>query len=561
MVALIDTRGRLRGFAPAPGLRDRERGEGDAAGGLPARLGNRAAGRRRARRRSDPMIKVSDNDAAGHRLRPGRRRGPLRPRKPARHARLLRAGYWANAYFSAADQARFFLDRQARAAALARLRAQAAVVDRLLPALGLLALSRCAAASRRFFKGGWRGTGRRRAGARGGAVRARAHALLDGGADGRQPVARLRARRRCAGWRSGSSTASALAALRCALDGRPAPRPPAAPASSTCTATGLASAWSSPTSPAQPDRAPAARLLPRLGAAARPGRPRPRPACSATCAGAASASWCWTPTARRARHGRSCAGRGAAAEATSWAPTSPAAAATTPAAPWTSPSCAPRDGKRLRMGRATTSSARARTRSTRRGRGAPQPTGAEARDGALRLQRATGASGGISRHRVRALRYLDLTFGCQVAIMEIWPGRGSAEGRARADQPHRRATSTATRARSPTRIAARARRGRRARGVPRAGADRLPARGPAAEDRASWTRAAAALAGAGRADARTSSRWSASPSSAEDVYNAAAVLADGEVAAIYRKMYLPNYGVFDEQRYFQSGAEAGHRSS
>ena len=47
------------------------------------------------------------------------------------------------------------------------------------------------------------------------------------------------------------------------------------------------------------------------------------------------------------------------------------------------------------------------------------------------------------------------------------------------------------------------------------------------------------------------------PESAEDVYNAAAVLADGEVAAVYRKMYLPNYGVFDEQRYFQTGAEAG----
>jgi NAD+ synthase (glutamine-hydrolysing) len=47
------------------------------------------------------------------------------------------------------------------------------------------------------------------------------------------------------------------------------------------------------------------------------------------------------------------------------------------------------------------------------------------------------------------------------------------------------------------------------------------------------------------------------PESADDVYNAVAVLADGEVAAIYRKMYLPNYGVFDEQRYFQSGAEAG----
>ncbi len=46
------------------------------------------------------------------------------------------------------------------------------------------------------------------------------------------------------------------------------------------------------------------------------------------------------------------------------------------------------------------------------------------------------------------------------------------------------------------------------------------------------------------------------PEAAEDVYNSAAVLADGEVAALYRKMYLPNYGVFDEQRYFQSGSEA-----
>jgi len=47
------------------------------------------------------------------------------------------------------------------------------------------------------------------------------------------------------------------------------------------------------------------------------------------------------------------------------------------------------------------------------------------------------------------------------------------------------------------------------------------------------------------------------PERADDVYNSAAVLADGEVVAVYRKMYLPNYGVFDEQRYFQSGSEAG----
>ena len=43
------------------------------------------------------------------------------------------------------------------------------------------------------------------------------------------------------------------------------------------------------------------------------------------------------------------------------------------------------------------------------------------------------------------------------------------------------------------------------------------------------------------------------PELADDVYNACAVLAGGSVQAIYRKVFLPNYGVFDEQRYFQSG--------
>jgi NAD+ synthase (glutamine-hydrolysing) len=38
-----------------------------------------------------------------------------------------------------------------------------------------------------------------------------------------------------------------------------------------------------------------------------------------------------------------------------------------------------------------------------------------------------------------------------------------------------------------------------------------------------------------------------------DAYNAAAVCAEGRVQAIYRKVNLPNYGVFDEVRYFQHG--------
>ncbi len=40
-----------------------------------------------------------------------------------------------------------------------------------------------------------------------------------------------------------------------------------------------------------------------------------------------------------------------------------------------------------------------------------------------------------------------------------------------------------------------------------------------------------------------------------DIYNAAAVIYDGKVVGIYRKMYLPNYGVFDEDRYFAAGSE------
>ena len=41
----------------------------------------------------------------------------------------------------------------------------------------------------------------------------------------------------------------------------------------------------------------------------------------------------------------------------------------------------------------------------------------------------------------------------------------------------------------------------------------------------------------------------------KDIYNAAAVLLDGKVIAKYHKNHLPNYGVFDEVRYFQRGNE------
>jgi NAD+ synthase (glutamine-hydrolysing) len=40
-----------------------------------------------------------------------------------------------------------------------------------------------------------------------------------------------------------------------------------------------------------------------------------------------------------------------------------------------------------------------------------------------------------------------------------------------------------------------------------------------------------------------------------DLANACAVLADGRVQGVYRKHFLPNYGVFDEHRYFQEGRD------
>jgi len=39
----------------------------------------------------------------------------------------------------------------------------------------------------------------------------------------------------------------------------------------------------------------------------------------------------------------------------------------------------------------------------------------------------------------------------------------------------------------------------------------------------------------------------------DDIYNAAAIIHNQQLLGIQRKVYLPNYGVFDENRYFQAG--------
>ena len=45
---------------------------------------------------------------------------------------------------------------------------------------------------------------------------------------------------------------------------------------------------------------------------------------------------------------------------------------------------------------------------------------------------------------------------------------------------------------------------------------------------------------------------------APGAHNSLAVLAGREVAGVYRKVHLPNYGVFDERRYFRPGTEAAN---
>jgi NAD+ synthase (glutamine-hydrolysing) len=47
------------------------------------------------------------------------------------------------------------------------------------------------------------------------------------------------------------------------------------------------------------------------------------------------------------------------------------------------------------------------------------------------------------------------------------------------------------------------------------------------------------------------------PEPARDLYNAAAVCAHGTVQGVYRKHLLPNYAVFDEQRYFEESSTDG----
>jgi NAD+ synthase (glutamine-hydrolysing) len=43
----------------------------------------------------------------------------------------------------------------------------------------------------------------------------------------------------------------------------------------------------------------------------------------------------------------------------------------------------------------------------------------------------------------------------------------------------------------------------------------------------------------------------------DDIFNAAAIACDGQLIDVYHKSFLPNYGVFDEDRYFRQGDSVG----
>ncbi|HLM08764.1 MAG TPA: M15 family metallopeptidase [Thermoleophilaceae bacterium] len=155
--ALIDTRGRVRGWAPHRSYVSASVVKAMLLVAYLRVIGNRApdAGERAL---LGPMITASDNDRADSVYY---RVGDAALYRLARRARMRGfsvAGYWGNAHFSALDQARLFrrIDRMVP-------RRSRAYARRLLSSIvpwqrwGFARYAR-AAGYRTFFKGGWRST-------------------------------------------------------------------------------------------------------------------------------------------------------------------------------------------------------------------------------------------------------------------------------------------------------------------------------------------------------------------------------------------------------------------
>ena len=186
------------------------------------------------------------------------------------------------------------------------------------------------------------------------------------------------------------------------------------------------------------------------------GRLQPRPGAALPAPARTAASWSSTPTARCARPRRSCAGRersgrGDARGHLHRAPQPPQhrqrGGPHARARPRRASACG---WARLRPPRPE------RAHLQRERPGPAQPAGAEERDGALRLQRLLARVVALRAPRAGPNRYLDLTLGCPVAIIETWRSAPTPARGARPDQPHRRRHPRATPPRSPTRSPARA---------------------------------------------------------------------------------------------------------
>ena len=96
--------------------------------------------------------------------------------------------------------------------------------------------------------------------------------------------------------------------------------------------------------------------------------------------------------------------------------------------------------------------------------------------------------------------------------------------------------------------------GARARRLPRTGLCRATRRKTCCSTRSSCEECRAALDEAARRCAGIDAVVGFPEADGGDVHNAAALLRDGAVAGVSRKIELPNYGVFDEHRYFTPGA-------
>ena len=268
--AVIDSHGRLHGFAPRRRYISASVVKAMLLVAYLRQIGNRLpdAGERAT---LGPMITLSDNGrASAIHARVGDA-GLLALARRAGMRDLTVAGHWGSVFFSAADQARFFWRLPSLVPPRSRPYARR-LLSSIVPAQrwGFSRFS-LRAGWRTFFKGGWRQTGL------GSLVHEAARFERGRGRfslavlSGREPLSRLRHRHAA---RRGSAAVRALPGGPCRARGGLSRAPPRRPEGRAALRSGDRDRAGLPLTP-QHHRPAAARLLPRLGAAARARRSRP----------------------------------------------------------------------------------------------------------------------------------------------------------------------------------------------------------------------------------------------------------------------------------------------